>query len=165
MGSNNMKYKKVFEKKEKKAFMYRIQSLESPLWLNYYQDFDGYYLSIPNEVVEEINKDIAAVISEKYQLKIDPEHKTVSVGVKIYELKEKIGTGKVRLSDLILKFNEYTFGKKVGLSKTLVDAKISERKVDYFANDDYFDSSEAPVISAFDEPEQPTIPDTGDLPF
>ena len=154
-----MKYKKVFEQKEKKAFTYRIQAIESPLWLNYYQDFDGYYLAIPNEVVEEINKDIAAIIGEKYQLKIDHEYRTLSVGVKIYELKEKIGTGKVRLSDLILKFNEYTFGKKVGLSKTLVDAKISERKVDYFANDDYFDSSEAPITSAFDEP------DAEDLPF
>lgn len=135
-----MKHRKINENKEKKSFVYRIQSLEKPLWLNYYQDFDGYYLSIPNEVAEAINKEIETVIDPKYKIKIEEnEYNSISIGVKLYELREKVGTNKVTVSDIAIRFNEYTFGNKKGLSKTVLDCKISEFKRNYLAADDFFD--------------------------
>ena len=157
-----MKHKKVSENKDKKSFIYRIQSVENPLWLNYYPDFDGYYLSIPNDVAEAINKEIAEVINPKYKIEISSEHASASISVKLYELKEKVGDKKVRISDCVLKFNEYTFGKKIGLSKTLLEAKLSDRKSSYMEADDFFDDVEDEAVANDFEVENK---ESSDLPF
>lgn len=157
-----MKHKKVSESKDKKSFIYRIQSVENPLWLNYYADFDGYYLSIPNEVAEAINKEIAEIINQKYKIDISTEHTSASISVKLYELKENVGTKKVRISDCVLRFSEYTFGKKVGLSKTLLEAKLSDRKSSYMEADDFFDDVEDEAITNDFEVEKK---ESSDLPF
>ncbi len=146
-----MKHKKIYDQRDKKNFVYRIQSTENPLWLNYFNEFDAYYLAVPNEIVECINKEISEIINPNYKIEISKEHSSTSIGVKVYEFKDKIGQGKVRLSDVALKFNEYTFGKKVGLSKTLMEAKISDKKQSYLAADDFFEDVETENITQISE--------------
>lgn len=131
----------------KKLLIYRIQG---GLWLHYYEEFDGYYLTVPQEVAESINAELEAVGLGKYKLDTKPREKDgktytdVSFGVKVYELRDKIGTQKsVFLADVALRFSEFTFGKKQGRSTTMLDAKVGTSKRDWLASDDFFDEVES----------------------
>lgn len=141
-GAIIMKAKLIQENREKKSFVYRMQDIENPMWLSYYPDFDGYYLGIPNKQVKEINKHIAEIIDPKYKLDISDEYDASSTSVKIYEERKQldaIGGDKFRVSDIVIKFSEYTFGKKVGLSKSVLELRASKMCSNYMVADDFFD--------------------------
>lgn len=143
---------------------YRIQG---GVWLNYYKESGAFYLSIPRERIKEINDALTVAGLGEYPIKDDTEYANVSFPVKLYDAREKVEEKKsVCLIDVILRFSEYTFNKKKGLSKTLVDCIVSTEKRNWFAGDDFFeDNTQRTAGPAKDNGTQGQPQEEDPLPF
>lgn len=142
METKELRYKTVKVNEGKKMFYFRIAG---GVYLRYVSAYDCYYLNVPQEVAEAINEEIAKTVGVKYQLDTPPRtgedgkvYTDVSMSVKLYELKSKIGDKNALLTDCVLKFSEYTYNNKKGLSKTLTECKIGEINKSMMTDDDFF---------------------------
>lgn len=137
-----LRYKTVKVNEAKKMFFFRIAG---GVYLRYVSAYDCYYLTVPQEVAEAINEEIAKTVGGKYKIDTTPRtgedgkvYTDVSMSVKLYELKSKIGAKSVLLTDCVLKFSEFTYNNKKGLSKALTECKIGDVHKSMMTDDDFF---------------------------
>ncbi len=168
-----MKFKKI-KSNSPKGFIYRIQGTT---FLRYYagDKFQAYYLTLPNEVVTDINREIAVELPKCQAIELGHYEKdgkvyeTTSLKVNLYDLKETFSEKEMtwRIADCAIRFSQITVAGKTLISKTLLQAIEGKKEViNYLIATEDFDAIEADTYPNEDEAvSAPAAPAPEEDPF
>ena len=177
MKTGNLIHAVTYRDPAKKPFQY---SLQGGVWCRPYEG-NQFYISVPKEAADDINREVAETIKandKKYLIDTTPFTASdgrvltdVSFGAKAYndmpKYAELTDGRKHVLRDVVIRFSEYEYNGKRGLSKTIVDCVIGEVKRNVLGADGEFADLQAEAVEA-PEPMQPINEANNDdngLPF
>lgn len=181
--NNELKHKTIREGLNAQGAPFFIYRIQGGVWARHYEG-NQYYISVPIEVMQAVKKEVERVFAGKDYLKKSLEYfqttpyekdgkvyDTVCLGAKAYdENAEQLGDN-AYLQDVAIRFYEFTYQKKHGIAKSILQFVKAERSTtNYLAQDDYFDDVQGEHLAAAPEvheethePEPYVI--SGDLPF